>query len=151
MWPKWRCRACAARRRSAGTPARVLAHEPQDQLTDVTADWRPTGATVRIGPVAGDQPTMPAQERLRPYKKDAPSAARQRAAQRCKQQPVLRLEPRLADLPAEDRQLVAGTPTLPRHHPPRRLTRPGFCTPRASAAGLVLVMRSVRRAFARPG
>ena len=89
-------------------------------------------------------------------------------------QPVARLEARLPDLPAKNRQLVpehenlqlldatpraisttsssnrhtrtysdgtrkgglqqTGTPTLPRPQRPSRLSRPGFCTPRAALA-----------------
>jgi hypothetical protein len=56
--------------------------------------------------VAGDQSTVPAQQRLWPHQEDVPRAARQRAAQRGEQQPVMQLEPRLADLPAQDRQFV---------------------------------------------
>ena len=62
---------------------------------------------MRIRPAARDQSTVPAQQRLRPHQEDVPGAARQRAAQRCEQQPVTQLEPRLADLAAQNRQLVA--------------------------------------------
>jgi hypothetical protein len=49
---------------------------------------------------------MRAQERVWPYQKGVPAPPRQRPAQRRKQHPVLRPEPRLTDLPAKDRQLV---------------------------------------------
>jgi hypothetical protein len=49
---------------------------------------------------------VPAQQRLRPHQESLPAAARQHPAQRRKQQPVVRLEPWPANLPAEDRQLV---------------------------------------------
>jgi hypothetical protein len=87
-------------------PARVLAREPQDQLAHVTADRRPARAAVRVGPPASDQPAMPVQKRFRLHKEGIPGAARQHPAERRQQQPVVRLTPRLADLPAKDRQLV---------------------------------------------
>jgi hypothetical protein len=49
---------------------------------------------------------MPAQERLRPHEERVPAAPRQHTAQRRKQHAVRKLEPRPADLPAKDRQLV---------------------------------------------
>ena len=112
-------------------PARVLARETHDQLAHLSADRRPAGTAVRIRPAAGDQPPMPAQQRLRPDQEDAPRAARQHPAQRRKQQPVVRLEPRPADLPAQDRQLVP-------EHENLELLRPitaGRRAPPAPAAG----------------
>jgi hypothetical protein len=87
-------------------PTAVLAREPQDQLAHLTADWRPSGTAVRVGPAAGDQLPMPAQQRLRLNHERLPAASRQDPAQRREQQPVVRLESRLTDLPTEDRQLV---------------------------------------------
>ncbi len=88
-------------------PARVLPGEAHDQLAYLMADRWPSGLAVGIRPLVSDQPAMPAQERLRPHEKDAPTAARQRAAQCCEQEPIVGFKPRLADLPAKDRQLVA--------------------------------------------
>jgi hypothetical protein len=45
-------------------PLAVLAGQPQDQLADILADRRPSRPPVRVGPAAGDQPPMPAQQRL---------------------------------------------------------------------------------------
>jgi hypothetical protein len=85
----------------------VLARETQDQLAHLISDrWSP-GPPVRICPAANHQLSMPAEECLRAHRENVPTAARQHPAQRCKQQPVVRLKPRLADLPAEDRQLMA--------------------------------------------
>jgi hypothetical protein len=46
------------------TPARVLCCQPDDQLLYVRVEWWAAGLAVRVGPGAGDQPTMPAQQRL---------------------------------------------------------------------------------------
>jgi hypothetical protein len=62
---------------------------------------------MRIGPTAGDQPTVPAQQRLRPHQEDAPRAARQHPAEPREQQTIVRREPRTSDLPAKDREFVA--------------------------------------------
>jgi hypothetical protein len=49
---------------------------------------------------------VPAQQRLRPHQEDIPAAARQRAAQRGKQQSIVLLKARPPDVAAKDRQLV---------------------------------------------
>jgi hypothetical protein len=67
---------------------------------------------VRIGPAAGDQPAVPAQQRLRLHQEGAPRAARQHPAQRRQQHSVVWLEPRPVDLPAKDRKLVAEQENL---------------------------------------
>jgi hypothetical protein len=114
---------------------------------------------------------------------------RQHPAQRRKQQPVVRLELRPADLPAKNRQLMPeheslellrsvtpseehhrsnsrqartyssdtskgdlqqpGPPTLPRDQPPRRLTRPRFCTPRLAESFFATLEKDLlrRRSF----
>jgi hypothetical protein len=50
---------------------------------------------------------MPVQQRLRPDRESVPRAARQQPAQRRKQNAVVDFEPRLPNLPAKHRQLVA--------------------------------------------
>ena len=55
---------------------------------------------------------MPTQQRLRTHQESAPAAPRHHPAQRCKQQPVVRLKPRLADLTAKNRQLVPDNENL---------------------------------------
>ena len=114
---------------------------------------------------------------------------RQHPAQRRKQQPVVRLELRPADLPATNRQLMPehenlellrsvtpsevhhqleqpagediqrdtskgdlqqpGPPTLPRDQPPRRLTRPRFCSPRVAESFFATLEKDLlrRRSF----
>ena len=63
--------------------------------------------SVRIGPAAGDQPALPAEQRLWLHQEGAPRAARQHPAESRKQYSIVRLEPRPVDLAAEDRPLVA--------------------------------------------
>jgi len=53
-------------------PARVLAREPDAQLSHLTTDWRPARTAVRIGPASSHQPAMPVQERLRPHRERVP-------------------------------------------------------------------------------
>lgn len=50
---------------------------------------------------------MPGQQRLRAHRECVPEVPRKHPAQGRKQQPILGLEPRSADLAAKDRQLVA--------------------------------------------
>jgi hypothetical protein len=50
---------------------------------------------------------MPAQQRLRSHQENVPATARQPSAQRSNEKPIMWLEPRLANLPSKDRQLVA--------------------------------------------
>jgi hypothetical protein len=98
-------------------PAAVLARQPQDQRAQLTTARRPSPTAVRIRPATSHQPAMPAQQRLRMHQESAPAAPRNHPAQRRKQQPVLRLEPRLADLTAKNRQLVPEHENLELLHP----------------------------------
>jgi hypothetical protein len=54
----------------------------------------------------GDQPPMPAQERLRPHQERLPGATRQHPAERSQEKPVTRGELRPLHLPPHDRELV---------------------------------------------
>jgi hypothetical protein len=56
--------------------------------------------------VTGNQPAMRGQEGVRPHWESVPAAPRQHPTHCREQQPVVRLEPRLAHLAAENRQLV---------------------------------------------
>ena len=47
---------------TAVTPSRVVPSQPQDQSTDVGGDRRTSGRA-RVGPMLGDQPAMPRQQR----------------------------------------------------------------------------------------
>jgi hypothetical protein len=47
-------------------PAWAFAGQADDQLLQFLVEWRSPGSAVRVGPGAGDQPPVPAQQRLRP-------------------------------------------------------------------------------------
>src|SRR6266536_1453833 len=48
-------------------PARVLPHEPDDELLDFVAYLRASDPTARIHPAARDQPLVPTQQRPRTH------------------------------------------------------------------------------------
>jgi hypothetical protein len=104
--PRRRSPACAARRRSARSPAAVLARQPQDQGAHLSVDRWPAGTPVRIRPMSGDEPPVPAQQRLRFHREGSPRATRHRPAERGQQQPIARRELRPPHLSPQDRQLV---------------------------------------------
>ena len=88
-------------------PARVLAREPQNQLLEFRVERRPTEPTARVGPAAGHQPAMPAQQRLRADRERRPRRSRQRPAQRREQRAISRARSRPSELAPRDRELVA--------------------------------------------
>jgi hypothetical protein len=45
-------------------PARILRRQLDDQLLQVRGQWRPAGLAVGVGLRAGDQPPVPAQQRV---------------------------------------------------------------------------------------
>src|SRR6266542_3627160 len=90
----------------------VLARESHDQLTYLLVDSWPARAPVRIGPAAGDDPPVPAQQRLRRDKECLPRATRHHSAQRRQYQPVALRQLRAPRLPPQDRQLVAQNEQL---------------------------------------
>jgi hypothetical protein len=62
---------------------------------------------VRVGPRAGDQPPVPAQQRVGLHDKARPARPRQQTADRGEQRPISRLQPGMWDLAAKDGDLVA--------------------------------------------
>jgi hypothetical protein len=62
---------------------------------------------MRVGPRAGDQPAVPAQQRLRLDEEAGPAGSGQDAADRGEQGPVGRFQPGTRDLATQDRKLVA--------------------------------------------
>jgi hypothetical protein len=89
------------------TPARILPGQADDQLLDILVQWWPTGLTMRVGPRAGDQASVPTQQRLRPDEEARPAGPGQYAAGRGKQRPVGKLELGSWDLAAQHGELVA--------------------------------------------
>src|SRR5712691_9019861 len=109
------------------SPVRVLPGESQDQLAERALERRSPGPPARVGPAAGDQLPMPAQQRLRLDRKHCPGRPGQRATQRRQQRSIglRQLRPRVP--PAQDRQLVAENQdfqflraTRPRQQPHQR-------------------------------
>jgi hypothetical protein len=73
-------------------PARVLPGQADDQLLQFLVEWRSPCSAVRVGPGAGDQPPVPAQQRLWPDEEARPAGSGQGAADRCEQRPIRRFE-----------------------------------------------------------
>jgi hypothetical protein len=88
-------------------PAWVLPGQADDQVLELQVEWRSPGCAGRVGPGAGDQAAMPAQQRLRLDEAPRPARPRQDPAQRGEQGAVGGLEPGSRDLAAQCGQLVA--------------------------------------------
>jgi hypothetical protein len=88
-------------------PTWVLAREPRDEFADITAKRRSTERSIRLGPAASHEPSMPGQQRLRLDEERVPAAPRQHSAQRREKNPIAWFKTRLFDLPAKDRQFMA--------------------------------------------
>ena len=88
-------------------PARVLPGQADDQLLHLLVQWRPAGLAIRVGPGAGYQPPVPAQQRLGLDQEARPAGAGQHAADCGEQRPVGGFEPGPRDLAAQDGELVA--------------------------------------------
>jgi hypothetical protein len=87
-------------------PARVLRRQPDGQLLHVRGQWRPA-SLVRVGPGAGDQASVPAQQRVGRDEEAGPATSGQHAADRGEQRPVGGFQPGAGHLAAEHRELVA--------------------------------------------
>jgi hypothetical protein len=72
----------------AGSPPRVLPGQADDQLLQLLIKWWSSRPAVRVGPRSGDQPPVPAQQRLRPDEETRPAASRQHPASRGQEGPV---------------------------------------------------------------
>jgi hypothetical protein len=83
----------------------MLPGQPEEQLLDVLIERRSPGSGVRVGPRAGDQPPMPAQQRLRSHEEARPTRSRQDAADRGAQGPVGRLQSETWGLAAQEQEL----------------------------------------------
>jgi hypothetical protein len=88
-------------------PTWVLAREPRDEFADITAKRRSTERSIRLGPAASHEPSMPGQQRLRLDEERVPAAPRQHSARRGEKSPIAWFKTRLFDLPAKDRQFMA--------------------------------------------
>jgi hypothetical protein len=88
-------------------PAGVVGGEADDQQLHVLVESRPAGVAVRVGPGAGDEAPVPAQQRVGLDQEAGPDRPGQHAADRGQQRPVSRLEPGSWDLAVKDGELVA--------------------------------------------
>jgi hypothetical protein len=87
------------------TPARVLASEAEDELTDLPADRRSAGPA-GVGPAPGNQAPVPAKQRRRGHQERAPARAWQQPARGREQDPVARAQLRSVYLASQHRQLM---------------------------------------------
>ena len=88
-------------------PAGVLRGEADDQQLHVLVESWPAGVALRVGPGAGDEAPVPAQQRVGLDEEAGPHRPGQHAADRGQQRPVSGLEPGSWDLAAKDGELVA--------------------------------------------
>src|SRR6266496_3357482 len=87
------------------TPARVLASEAEDELTDLPADRRSAGPT-GVRPPAGNEAPVPAKQRRRGHQERVPARAGQQPARGREQDPVARTQRRSVYLASQHRQLM---------------------------------------------
>jgi len=88
-------------------PAGILPGQPEDQLLNLLAYRRSSWSTTRVGPRAGHEVPVPAQQRLRPDEETGPAGSWQDAADGSEQGPVGGFELDSWSVAAEDRELVA--------------------------------------------
>jgi hypothetical protein len=105
-------------------PVWVLPSESQGQLAEGARERRSPRRPVRVGPAAGDELAVPAQQRLRLEREDCPGGSGQRAAQRRKQCTIRRCQPWPRGLPTENRQLMAKDKDLQLLRPTRPPQQP---------------------------
>jgi hypothetical protein len=103
------------------SPARVLARKPHHQLTQLDGRARATRRPVGVRPAPRHQLPMPTQKRRRCDEEGRPPLSRQHPAERGKQSPIGRTEPRTSDLTLQYAKLVAQ----------QQVSRPGESRPRA--------------------
>jgi hypothetical protein len=89
------------------TPARVLSGQPQDQRNHVVGERRAPAARLRLRPLAGHQPAVAPQDRVRSDKEARPAPAGKRAAQHRQQCTVGGAELGSLHLAAQHVELVA--------------------------------------------
>ena len=87
------------------SPAVVLGSEPRDQSSDLGADWLPS-RPVRVGPLAGDQAAVPAQDGTGGDQPVHPQPCRQELDQRGEDRAVGPVKPGPRMCPAQHGDLV---------------------------------------------
>ena len=88
-------------------PAGVLVSEADDQVLDVAVQLRPAGVAVGVGPGAGDEAPVPAQQRVRLHKEARPADSGQHPADRGEHGPVSGFELGSGNLATQHGELMA--------------------------------------------
>jgi hypothetical protein len=114
------------------SPAGVLLGQADDQLLDILVERWPPLSPASVGPGAGDEVAVPAQERLRLHEEARPAGPRQCPADGGKEGAVGGLKPGTCDLAAQHRELVA------------RISRSFAASPRASSTRSWMERQRVR-------
>jgi hypothetical protein len=91
----------------AGSPSGGSPWPADDQRLQVLVERGAAWSTMRVGPGAGDQTAMPAQQRVRPDEEARPARSRQHATDGGEQGPVGRLRPGTWELATQHGELVA--------------------------------------------
>ena len=88
-------------------PARVLACESEDEVTDALLHWWPSATARGVCPSSADELAVPAQERLRRHEHGAAMRGWQEACERGEEGAIGGPQLRPSLLPAEHRELVS--------------------------------------------
>jgi hypothetical protein len=120
-------------------PVRVLPGQADDQLLQLLVQWRSPRSAVRVGPRAGDQASVPAQQRLGLHEEARPLGAWQCPAERGEQGAVSGLEPGTCYLSAQHGELVAQNQDLQVLAASAVVAMPQLFTRLGVAGGLLIV------------
>jgi hypothetical protein len=88
-------------------PTRVLPGQTNDQPLDILVQWRPAYLAMRVGPGAGHEPPVPAQQRLGRDEEARPAGPGEHATDRGEQGPVVGPSLGRGALAAEHGELLA--------------------------------------------
>ena len=93
-------------------PPRVLPPKTEDEVRDLTIQWRPARASSPVGPLTSNELAVPAKQRLGRDHERGRSVAAKGPARRREERPVPVAKLRAPDRPAEDLHLVAENGVL---------------------------------------
>ena len=88
-------------------PPRVVACEREDEVSDLGVDGGTARVSVRVGPMPGDEATMPTQQRRRCHDKRSPTTPVQNLAGGGEEATIRRLKLETADLTTKNLDLMA--------------------------------------------
>ena len=89
------------------TPGRVLLCQSDDELADLGGGWGTSGASVSLGPVAGDALAVPAHQGVGGDDPTVPAGTGERGGDRTEQTAVIVVGCWPIDLAVKHRELVA--------------------------------------------